>query len=845
MGFLRASARACVHISLAAAFFATTLAAAPAQTQTINVNGNVTAADGSPIAGATITLEARDREHKASSDRSGAFTFNGIAAGTYTLYAVAPGYQRISERTVTVDSANPTISVVLSAATTNSLTVIGTVRSSASETVSTSSAPTVTLNAQDAAAAAVTSVGPMIWSQLSTTPVLPLGGGSNATQTFSVRGPDPTETLVDIDGHYVNNGNTGDFDLSLIDPAALQDVQIVYGISPSSLIGPNTIGGGINIVTLQPTMTPHALVRMFGGSYGTYGGTVQATGTADGLGYAFSFHGTSSDGSVNQNVLAPSVNPPSDDLTTQSVGSAAFGNSILTKLRYQLGGPNGYGYLQFNFRNQNISKDESALLTTYTPPGFSGSGGDDARSRGLSPQDDDDEPTSPYQSFAGTFLQAHNANYGFDAQVPLGNQLEDGAPATVALFSHMTTLSAQSVVGPGETTLPYLYNQRDLLGDDWLEIDHHFSNGTLSFKYDLSTESLGTNFVQGQVTAEARGGVGLPFLQVAPNAEEPPVQTLNLSQVQRYAVLRYNGEPSSQIHFSLAAYYSNDSSFGTSFDPRAGIVWTPTGNTAVRASVGTTFQTPQLSELVVPPPDDRVPIGGIIFIGNPDLQPDHATDYDIGAEQIFGSRKHPFKISGDFYQTNLRSPANQLEVDPEPHCQTKRNPTPCPLSYPVNAGNAIYRGVELSGDYLLSSFAHLRAGWSVDSSYLTTVPDNIQDGTLVVGEQTLGQPLHKAYFAYDQSPPAGLAYGARLNWEGFYNELNRSPYATVDAHVSYRYNGYEFGLYGTNLTNVYANPFTIVGGGVPYGTLPGEPMITPNAFVLQGAAVTFVLTRAI
>ena len=105
----------------------------------------------------------------------------------------------------------------------------------------------------------------------------------------------------------------------------------------------------------------------------------------------------------------------------------------------------------------------------------------------------------------------------------------------------------------------------------------------------------------------------------------------------------------------------------------------------------------------------------------------------------------------------------------------------------------------------------------------------------MIGEQTLGQPLHKAYVAFEQSPPAGLAYGARLNWEGFYNELNRSPYATLDAHVSYRNHGFEYGLYGTNLTNVYANPFTVVGGGVLYGTLPGEPMITPNAFVLQGA----------
>ena len=123
-----------------------------------------------------------------------------------------------------------------------------------------------------------------------------LGGGSNATQVFAVRGPDPTETLVDIDGHKVNNGTTGDFDLSLVDPAALQAVQVIYGISPSSLIGPNTIGGGVNILSLEPTTRPHSLIRLFGGSYDTFGQTLQTTGTSGRLGYAFSFHNASSSG---------------------------------------------------------------------------------------------------------------------------------------------------------------------------------------------------------------------------------------------------------------------------------------------------------------------------------------------------------------------------------------------------------------------------------------------------------------------------------------------------------------------------------------------------------------------
>jgi hypothetical protein len=125
------------------------------------------------------------------------------------------------------------------------------------------------------------------------------------------------------------------------------------------------------------------------------------------------------------------------------------------------------------------------------------------------------------------------------------------------------------------------------------------------------------------------------------------------------------------------------------------------------------------------------------------------------------------------------------------------------------------------------------------------IPASIQNGAFVTGQQTLGEPLHKAYLELDREAPAGLTFGARLNYEGFYNELNRSPYATLDAHVAYQRAGYEYGIYGTNLTNVFSNPFTITGGGVPYGALPGQLVITPNAFVLQGAAVNFVVTRTI
>jgi outer membrane receptor protein involved in Fe transport len=818
MGIRIACVRAaCVVFSLAVILLGA--AARADDDSTFKVKGIVTANDGTPIADASVILASQSTVERTHSNKHGHFEFKHVAAGTYSLRVAARGYETPSERTVTIGSSDVELAIVLSPATTNSLMVIGQVRVSAGETVSTSSAPSVSLSAQDAAAAGMTEASSMVWQQLSTTPAVPMGGGSNAAVVFAVRGPDPTETLVDMDGHQVNNGNTGTFDLSLLDPAALQEVQIVYGIAPSSLIGPNTIGGGINIVTLQPTIAPHSLLRIFGGSYGTFGETLQTTGTEDRLGYAVSLHATTSSGSVNQTI------PAGDGL--QSVGSGSSGNSILTKFRYQLGEPNSYGYLQLNFLNQTVTRDESALLTTFTPAGFTGAGGGSV----------DAMAPGSFQSFSGTFLGAHQSNYGLDAQVPLGNETVDGAPATMVKFSHLTSLASQSVSGPGTDALPYLYNQRDLLGDDWLELDHRFGSGLLSFKYDLGTETLATDYVQGQAQSQA--------LPIGPAATTSTLARVSLSQTQRSAVLRYTADPTSQTHYSLALYQSDFSTFGNSFDPRAGFVWTPTGSTAIRASVGTTFQAPQLSELVVPPPDTRVPIGGIIFIGNPNLKADHATDFDLGAEQILGGRKTPLHLSLDLYQTNLRSPANQLVVSPIPNCQTPSNPTPCPLSYPVNAGNGVYRGIEIRADQQLRHEMHVRAGWSVNSSFLTVIPPSIQDGTLVAGQQTLGEPLHKAYFEFDRGPTAGLAFGARLNYEGFYNELNRSPYATLDAHIAYRHSGYEYGLYGTNLTNVYSNPFTIVGGGVPYGALPGQPITTPNAFVLQGAAVNFVVTKII
>jgi hypothetical protein len=95
------------------------------------VRGTVRSNDGAPIAGASVTISMPDVSRTGRTDARGAFVLDHVREGTYALRASAPGYQPISQRTVTLGRSNSTLSIVLSQATTNSLTVIGEVRASA------------------------------------------------------------------------------------------------------------------------------------------------------------------------------------------------------------------------------------------------------------------------------------------------------------------------------------------------------------------------------------------------------------------------------------------------------------------------------------------------------------------------------------------------------------------------------------------------------------------------------------------------------------------------------------------------------------------------------------------
>jgi outer membrane receptor protein involved in Fe transport len=796
---------------LLAAVFGLVLIAFPgAYALAAGITGTVLAADGTPVPSARVTFSGAGAPRSAQTDRAGRFALDDLPAGTYTVSANAKGYSPLSGRTVQVLDGSPNqIDLVLSRAQASSLTTIGTVRTNGRQALSTAPGQSVDIATAPYAQQGITRTSDILQQELSTTVEPVIGGGLNAPAVVSLRGPDPSETLVDIDGHSVNNGATGDFDLSLLDPADLQSVQAVYGIGPSSLFGPNTLGGALNVRTLEPTTQSHILERITTGSFDTSGLTLQATGTDDRLGYVFSFHRVISGGQLANYVIPASPAGGSGD---SEVGNALDASSTIAKLRYSLF--NGAGFVGVSLRDQAVYRDISATTSSY------------------------DVTSNTFSSDAGSSVDSSNMAYSLDAQAPLGRQNRDGIYGTTAIFRYQTSFVRQNVNGPAAGSSPYLFNDRDLIGDTTLEIDHTVPHGSLALKLDSTDESLETGIVTGTTFADTdavtrssaqadddlraddddAGGGGA----VAPGTALVTHEALG--QTSRSIGVRYTDDPTSKLHYSFATYYSDYSTFGRSTDPRFGFVWTPSGDTAVRFSAGTSFESPEILSLVRPP-DSTIytPTNGYVTIGNPNLTAERAIEYDAGYEHLFHLPGHSLHVGLDLFRTNLLNGVSAyLPTGPGSPCATNAPPTALAyiacVSYPINVAREVYEGLELHADVQLARYTTLHASYGINSVYVQSAPplDN-----LVPGQQALGVPLHKMGLTIERDPRGlGFSAFAGLLYEGYYNELNVAPYATLRAGVMWHLRNVDIGLTGTNLTGANDFKLTQLNGGIPYGALP-------------------------
>ncbi len=421
-----------------------------------------------------------------------------------------------------------------------------------------------------------------------------------------------------------------------------------------------------------------------------------------------------------------------------------------------------------------------------------------------------------------------------DVVLPLGRAGADAAaPATLAV-RHLTTLTDQSVVGPGAGINPFLNEERDGISDDIIELDRTLSTQELSLKIDVRSETLTTTVTPAGVQDQAVVRPGFA------GADAAAPGSVTLDQIQRSLAVRYTLDAPAKLHYALAVYASDFSSFGSSVDPRFSVVWAPNAQTSVRASIGTTFQSPQLPELYVPPVLPPPDADGFFHIGNPHLTADRATDLDVGIDHIF-SGAYPAHATVDAYRSDVRN--TSVPFVPALNCAPSGGPPPPPQqceAFPINAGGARYQGLEFGLARQIARAARARASYAVNDCYPTAIPIRFQNGTLVDGEQFLGVPLQSGAFEVTVDPSPAFDYEAGMRYEGAYNELHRPPFVTLQAGATFHAGHLDVGIFGTNLTDVYDDLFTRARQGVPYAGLNGA--IATDAFPLAGRAISLVLT---
>ncbi len=160
----------------------------------------------------------------------------------------------------------------------------------------------------------------------------PHNGGAAGLATVSLRGPDPSETMLTLDGQLLNDANTGDVDISQLPVAAFSAIDVSEGLGPQDLEGSSTIGGAVNLLSLRPTRDAHSAFSLSAGSFGQSEMWANATGSASKLGYALALDDQQEAGYVNETDLVCSF-----DLTScsrQHLGSSIAQRSALANLTY-------------------------------------------------------------------------------------------------------------------------------------------------------------------------------------------------------------------------------------------------------------------------------------------------------------------------------------------------------------------------------------------------------------------------------------------------------------------------------------------------------------------------------
>lgn len=797
------------------------------------IGGLVHSPSGAPIAHAQLTLRG-PKAATTTTDARGSFSVE-VPPGRYDLSVVAPGFAAVTVNTGEVGEG-ARIDVVLEPNDAPKLRTIGQVTVNGGFTLDRNVIPEMTVSRSQMDALGYTQVLEGLQQVPSVVIQHPDSAAPTTPAVVSLRGPDPSEAMVTLDGQQLNDGNTGDIDLSQFAVPAFNSVSVTEGLGPTDAEGSNTFGGAVNLVSLRPTVDPHFSLSTSAGSYGTTQSYLNATGSIGKLGYALAGNDLQQIGQVNQfasvvpaNNLPIYCGPATKTKTPNCPSLVHLGSSIsallgMVNLDYNFSQRADVGFRLFTLGD---NRDESAALNGIAGNStcvFSGPG--------------------PACGFAPPTSSSANevANPVFGDHVGQGS-------ANFAQSIRAYDAYGRSPLGAG-TLLADFYatdNNVDFEGGgvspyDVSHLDTRYNEG-LSWgrTFDESEFAFG-----GYARQESLTGLGI---------------TQTLSQSINSYFLRGAQQLGSNLRLSGGLYDANYSTFGNTLNWRLGLSQDLGTSSVARFSVGTGFRAPLLAELLFFPPvlvNGKLqpnPAAGpldqncVAPNGNPLEKPEHATEYELGFSHLFSNTSN---LDVSLYRSNLRDTIENYYPGggAKSFCGT---PLGFAYEIPINIGNAVYEGAEARYKQLfprLNLTMTLSYGLNVAYPYALGpfVSNPTSGGTLIDNQQFLGVPQQQgsASFIWARN---GLHASTALTFAGRNNTLNQPPYTLVDGAIGYNFGRLDFTLAATNIFNSVSGPFTLYDAGTPYRGLYSGPSNsqflanTPtDALFIQPAAVKFIVT---
>jgi vitamin B12 transporter len=133
-------------------------------------------------------------------------------------------------------------------------------------------------------------------------------GGPGATTSVRLRGANPGQTLVLVDGVRINDPSaaSGDYDFSMLPVGAIERIEVLRG-PQSALYGSDAIGGVINIITKKGEGPAQFNLRSEAGRYSTMSTIGSALGSSGPWSYAFTGAAQKSDGFSRYGYRVPAI----------------------------------------------------------------------------------------------------------------------------------------------------------------------------------------------------------------------------------------------------------------------------------------------------------------------------------------------------------------------------------------------------------------------------------------------------------------------------------------------------------------------------------------------------------